>query len=108
MVRGRRDRQSGVRRGLGRGGVPRLVTINGSLDQKANPPAMNESWGTGHTIRTALAPLFKIQEVQTLSSDRSTALLCKDINIDAEDDYHIQEETEAAVACDHVHAVILS
>jgi len=43
-----------------------------------------------------------------LGGDRSTALLCQDINVDAEDDYHIQEETEAAVACDHVHAVILS
>ena len=42
--------------------------------------------------------LFKIQEVQTLSSDRSTALLCKDINANAEDDYHIQEEKESAAA----------
>jgi hypothetical protein len=47
---------------------------------------------TGTPFAQPWVSLFKIQEVQTLSRDRSTALLCKDINADAEDDYHIQEE----------------
>jgi hypothetical protein len=48
--------------------------------------------GYWHTIRTAFGATVQIRGVQTLSSDRSTALLCKDINADAEEGYHIKKK----------------
>jgi hypothetical protein len=45
-----------------------------------------------HTIRIAFGATFQNPGVQTLSSDRSTALLCKDIKADAEEGYHIKKK----------------